>query len=339
MTKRPVKLLHVWIAVSTVIILAGIVLFALLGFNNAAERPEKKTFEVEYDVVVESTTDGIETLKSASEAALEKNGISCNGFSRSESVDADNGSRTGGGKLVYTLSAGVSDSALEKAKEAVVNAAAESFPETAEIYVSYHASYDKTFTEAAWRGAIAVAVGAIVALVYVGVRFGIGSALTGLTLCVHDVLVTLGLLAITRIPVYYFAPIVIGALAAAVSLALWLVQCIKMRENFKDPSYAALSAEEAVEQSSKTATKPVLVIAGALAIAFAVFGIVLAGFSAQVGAILLPITCILSVAAGTYSSLLFGPALHVHVKAAFDKIKSKRKRYSGKTKAEKQKEN
>lgn len=338
MTKRPVKLLHVWIAVSSVIILAGIMLFALLGFNHAAERPEKKTFEVEYDVVVENATDGIETLKTASEAALEKFGVSYIGFTKAESIDSSNGSATSGGKLIYTLSASVSDSTLEKAKGAVVSAA-ESFPETAEIYVSYHASYNKTFTEAAWRGAIAVAVGAIVSLVYVGVRFGVGSALTGLTLCVHDVFVALGILAITRIPVYYFAPIVIGALAAAVSLVLWLVQCMKMRENFKDLSYAALSAEEAVEQSSKTAKKTILVVAGALGIAFAVFGIVLAIGGSQLGAILLPLSCILPVAAGAYSSLLFGPALHVHVKAAFDQLKTKQKRYSGKAKAEKQKEN
>lgn len=43
MTKRPVKLLPIWIAVSSVIILAGIILFALLGFNYSAERNARKT--------------------------------------------------------------------------------------------------------------------------------------------------------------------------------------------------------------------------------------------------------------------------------------------------------
>ena len=343
MTKRPVKLLPIFVAISAVIIIAGVILFALLGFNYSAERPEKKTFEVEYGVGVIADDAKIDALNTYCEDAFKENGISVIDAQKTESVNPSNGSVTSGGKLIYTFSANVSDEALEAAKTAVeekVDAAIadETLPETAQVYVSHHASYDLKFTEAAWRGAVAVAVGAIVALVYVGIRFGVGSALTGLTLCVHDVVFSLALLSIARIPLYFFAPIVIGGVAAFMSLLLWLIQCFKMRENFKDPSYATLSAEEAVTESKKTAKKTILVTAGALGIGLAVFGIALAIGGAALGAILLPIVCIIPVGVSLYSSLLFGPALHVHVKAAFDKFKVKHKRYVGKAKAEKAKE-
>lgn len=52
MTKRmkSIKLWPLFTAVSAVIILAGIILYALLGFNTATEKPEYKTFEVQYSV-------------------------------------------------------------------------------------------------------------------------------------------------------------------------------------------------------------------------------------------------------------------------------------------------
>lgn len=337
MTKRPVKMLPVWIAISSVLIIAGILLFALLGFNHSAERRNNVTFEAEYDVVV-LAEEKLDELKETIEKAFKDNGLSVLEFKNVESIDSSNGSPTSGGKLVYTFSANASSDALKAAK-AVVEDYFKTLPEAAQVYADYHESHGSVFTEAAWRGAVAIAVGAVVALVYVGVRFGIGSALTGLTLCVHDVIVTLALLAITRIPLYYFAPMIIGAAAAFVSLLLWIVQCMKMRENFKDPSYAALSAEEAVEQSSKTAQKTIYVISGALGIVLAVIGIALAIAGSATGAILFPIVCILPVGVSVYSSLLFGPALHVHVKAAFDKVSVKRKRYFGRTKAEKNKAN
>ena len=53
MSKKRLNLLPVWAAISAVIIIAGIVLMALLGFNEALGRPESKTFDVYYNVVVD----------------------------------------------------------------------------------------------------------------------------------------------------------------------------------------------------------------------------------------------------------------------------------------------
>lgn len=329
MTKRPIKMLPIWIAISSVIILAGIILFALLGFNTSADRNDRKTFEVEYDVVVDTAENGIETLKDACEAAFKTNGIS---YLTVQDAKAD----PVGGKIIYTFSANTSDEKLGAAKSTVSEFVKTTF-EDAQVYASYHVSYNKSFTEAAWRGAVAVAVGAVAALVYVAIRFGIGSALTGLTLCVHDVLVALGILAVTRIPVLSFMPVIVGALAAFSSLLMWLIQCMKMRENFKNQP-ETVSAEEAIEQSSKTARKTVYFAAASIAIALVIFTVALAIGSGSIGAILFPLVCIIPVGVSVYSSLLFGPALHVPVKTAFDKFKSKHKRRFSRAKAEKKQE-
>ena len=93
---------------------------------------------------------------------------------------------------------------------------------------------------------MALAVAAVVVLVYIGFRFGWGRTLTGLCLTVHDVFLTLALFALTRIPMAAAAPLLVAAAAAVISLLLWMVQCMKMRETFKDPAFRTMDAEEAV---------------------------------------------------------------------------------------------
>ena len=88
MTKRfhTVKLLPVWLSVSGVIILAGIILFALLGFNFSANMPSSKTFEVVYDTPVlveedEAGTPKTELLKTCCEGEFKKLGLTAaNGY-------------------------------------------------------------------------------------------------------------------------------------------------------------------------------------------------------------------------------------------------------------------
>lgn len=334
MTKRfhTVKLLPVWLSVSGVIILAGIILFALLGFNFSANMPSSKTFEVVYDTPVlveedEAGTPKTEILKARCEKEFEKLGLTAES-SRTYEI-------TNGGVLEFTFAGGASEEKLAQAKEAVEAAftsmEANGIWEDCEIFVSVHTHGLQNYSDAQWRGAVALVVGAIVALVYIGVRFGIGGALTGLTVCVHDAFFTLAVLAICRIPLTAYAPLLYAAIAAVLSLILWGVQLFKMRENFKDPAYRELTAAEAVEESGASAWKIILGISVSLAVVFALTGGLAA---AGVRAVLLP--ALIAVAASTYSSLLLAPAVHAHVKNGFDRMAVKRKRYDrGKSKKEK----
>ncbi len=319
------KLLPVWCAISTVIIIAGIIVFALLGFNYDAS--EYKTVEVNYNAVV-TINEKEGELHKICEDAFENNKLSYTKKEITDTLSPNYISKTGEMTLTYTFSKDASDEALNAAVTAIKTQLSQEIYK--DVAVSSHGFASYTFYEAVWRGAIAIAVGAVVALIYIGIRFGVGSALTGLAACVHDVLLTLAVLALTRIPLYAYTPLIFAAIAAVLSLLFWMLQCMKRRENFKDPAYVALSAEEAVAESYKTSYKTGLIAAGVLAVILAVLGAV-----ATAGVRLFMLPAIIPVAVCTYSALVFATSLFVPVKAKFDKIKSKHKRYEGKAKAEK----
>lgn len=320
------KLLPLWIALSALVIVAGIVLYALFGFNYATS--EVKTFEVTYNAVV-AINEKEEDLQSYCEDAFRANGIS---YKNKETVDvlsSTSYSETGETVLRYTFKGSVSDTALDAAETAVKAKLGEN-ELFSDVYVAYHTQESEIFYEAIWRGAIGIAVGAVVALIYIAIRFGLGCALTGLVATVHDAALTLALLAVSRLAVYAYTPLLFAAIAALLSLLLWLVQCMKMRENFKDPAYVTLSAEEAVQESYKTSWKTGLYVSGALAAVLVVLGAVAAS-----GVRLFMLPALIPVAVCTYSSLVVAPAVLVPIKARFDRAKAKRKRYVGKKKAEK----
>ena len=255
MNKRS-KLLYVWVAVSAAILIAGIVLFALFGFNTSFDRPASKTVDVSYNVVVELSEENKNLLSEASEAAFAANGVTYeeklelegqadpNSSSQSEFYPTGNDFT-----LRYVFDADVSSEALANAVTAINEAVdAASLGTGASVTVTTHTLSLQTFNESLWRAAVAVLTGAVVALIYLGVRFGVGCALTGLAAAVNDMLLTLSFFAITRVPVYAFAPWLYAAIAAAASLGLWLVRCMKLRENAKDPAFSALAADEAVAE-------------------------------------------------------------------------------------------
>lgn len=325
MSKRfhSVKLMPVWLAVSAAIIIAGIVLYCLFGFNAQAEYPTAKRFEVSYDTVVTIGENTEEELQKLCEDTFAQNGLKVR---HKQTYEV-----TGGGVLEYTFDGDASKEALQKAQTAVTEAlqAADGIYADADTFVTVHTSENNAFTEASWRGAIAIAFGCVVALVYLGIRFGVASAVTGLIACAHDVLFTLSLFAICRIPVYAYAPLLFAAIAAALSLILWTVQCMKMRENFKDPAYFAMTVPQAVEESSGTALKTEIGMVCVLAVAFALFG----GLATS-GVRLFFLPALIPVAVSAYSSLALAPAIHGHIKKKVA-VSAKKKRYEGaKKKAE-----
>ncbi len=344
MSNKRLRLLPVWAAISAVFVIAGIVLMALLGFNNALDLPESKTFDVYYNVVVDLSEERKASLETYCEDAFREENIS---FAKKQTLEGQAApvsqtqgafSPTGNDFLLrYTFTADVPDTALAAAMQKV-NAdieADDAFAQAtaAETFVSFDALTVQPMNEAVWRGAVAVAVAAVVALIYVAIRFGPGCALTGLVACVNDAFLTLAVFAIARIPVYTFAPMLYAAIAAAVSVTLWLIRCMKLRDDAKTPA-GALSAGECVERAVGATDKTVLLCAGTLLAVLAVG----AACTAATGAAAVFAGALIPVAAGLYSSMLLAPALHVAVKAKFDKLKKRSVRYEGKKKSAKAEE-
>ncbi len=119
--RKTLKFLPVYAALSAVIVIAGIILFALLGFNYGSEKPEFKTFEVQYNVVagIEKYEDQIEKT---CEDAFRANGISFDGKELKNELGGEYSTETGNKLLVYTFSAKTADSALQAAMESVKTA-------------------------------------------------------------------------------------------------------------------------------------------------------------------------------------------------------------------------
>ena len=329
MTKR-LKSLKMWplfVAVSAVIILAGIILYALLGFNTAAEKPCFKTFEVQYDVVA-VINDKDEEIQKICEDVFEEKGLSYDSKTLYDVV-----SPIGSKRLVYEFKTSTDDSVLEAARSAVASKLVFTSEEGNDLdiqkTVTVNTVEGKHFYEAGWRAAVGIAVGAVVGLIYIGVRFGVASALSGLVGSVNSAFFTLGFFAITRIPVFAVGPLLYAAIATIAYIIMWLIHCMKMRDNFKDPEFAKYDTDEAVALSLLTSDKFVYGIAGAFAIVIVLLGLITASTSMM----LLVLPALVAVCASLYSAALFAPSVHVPCKRAIDKFKKRHIRtYSGKKK-------
>lgn len=319
---RPWKLLHIWLAVSAVVIIAGVILMALLGFNTASDDPENLQLEVRYNITVIKSEEPQEQLQTLCENVFEENGISACEMNKTQGVN-DGQDREA---FVFKFSSDVSAETQAKVKEEIDAGVKTLFQDPlTEVYTVWHHESLQSGAGAVWRGAIAV--GLVVALVYVGFRFGVGSALTGLVLSVHDAFFTLSIFAITRIPVYASAPVLYAGIAAVLSVVFWLIHCMKLRD-IKKESQGSVGAEEAVEESFRSSWKKILLFAVLVAVALLLCGVIA---TAGVRAFFLPM--LLCVAVALYSSLLLGPALHIPVKRCFDKFSRKGKaKYVGKQK-------
>lgn len=313
MNKRSInKLLPVWLAISAVFIIAGIILMCLLDFNYSAEIGKKNTVEVDYGVITLNTENGAEQIEDACDKAIKAAGVSV--LNKAYPKDED-GNPVG---IVYEIGADLSAEKLASLKDAVVNATASFAENDSDFAVTVH-NYEiqtRVYGESYWRGALAIGVAVFVALVYIGVRFGVGCALTGLTVCAHDAVLTAALFAVFRIPVYFYAPLVYAALAALVSVILWLLQCMKLKETVKNPEFATNSADEIINKVRRENWLLTVCFAGALAVVAIVAGALATPLSR-----LFFFPLIVPVALPLYSSLVVGPAIHVHVKTAFDKWK------------------
>ena len=320
----PWKRLPIWLAVSAVVIIAGIILMALLGFNTAAEKPDNTKFEDEYNIIVINDEKMQDSIKTYCEDVFESNDLCAADVQTTQGT----GETQDRNAFIYTFTGEVSAEKQAKVKSEVESkiAANEALSaDLVDIYTSWHTETVTSTADHVWRGAIAV--GVVVALVYLGIRFGLGCALTGLAISLHDALFTLAVLAIARIPVYAAAPVWYAAIAALLSLAFWLIHCIKLR-TLKKESQVPLDADTAVEGGYTGAWKWVAVSAGLVAVV-----VLLTGLIATAGVRTMALPLLIAVVAAAYSNLLLGPAIHLHVRRALDKFSRGNKlKYVGKEK-------
>lgn len=315
-------------ALSAVVIIAGVILYALLGFNTALDVPSSKTAEIEYNVV--TITQQEEALQKICEDAFRSAGLSFSEKEVRKNLDSTSFAESNDRTLVYTFG-DVSDETLRSACDAInTSVGVDATYKDAYVFASAHTLQAKSFYEPAWRGAIALAVGAIVALIYVCIRFGVSCAVAGLCCAAHDALFTAAFFAITRIPVFGAGPLLYAAVAAFLSLLLWTLLCGKMKDDFK--AAGTSPSEEVIRNAAASSKKKILFAAGIFAGVVVILGAVAAS-----GASLLLLPAVVGVFVPVYSTLFLGPEICIPIRKAFDKRRERAKKkgaYSGKQKAD-----
>lgn len=330
MTKmKDSKLFAFLAAVSAVILVAGVILYALLGFNTLPDVPASKTVELNYNALVE-IRDKEQALGKLCEDAFKANGLSYTEKESSKLLDSSTLNEGDDSKLVYTFTSGDAEK-FEAAVSAIrTSVAADADFADAAVFVSWHTQEARRLYESSWRGAIALAVGAVVALAYVAIRYGLSCGVAGLVCCAHDALLVPAFFALTRIPVYASAPLLYAAAAAFVSVVLWLAVSAKIKANGK--AAEAYSGEECILRASRESGKTLLIVAIAFAVCILVLGAVAVG-----GTALFILPMLLSVACPLYSATVIGPRVALPIRSALDKRRNEKRNrgaYVGKKKAD-----
>ena len=318
------KKLTLFAVLTALVIVAGIVMYALFGYHYTSDY---KTLEVTYDAIV-TISEKEESLESLCENEISKQGLKYSQKQTSVVRDTTSIGETGDKLLTYTFSSKTDETKLTKIAEAIRTSVKSSYAD-ADIYVSVHAGEGTGFYEAAWRGAVALAVAAVVALIYAAIRYGFANAISALIAAASGALLSAAIFAIVPIPVYAYSPLLYAGIAAVVTLVLWFLQSARMRASFKESDSAALTAEEAVKKACRESRKTLLLFVVPVAVVFILLGAV-----ATSGARLFFLPALVALAVSLFAAMLLGPCVLVPLKEKFDRIKVGRKRYVGKKKAD-----
>lgn len=318
------KCLLMCLVISLVLIVAGAFLFGFLGFNTDSTTQDYTSVEV--------ADNGYMATDSAFRSSLEElclgeieGKYAVGNVSYSDFAGTDP-------HLEFILSEIVGDEEMGTFVEGLESTLStetygdtgRTYGEIADISVTYHNAVYAAHYEQVWRAAIAAAVVLVLLFAYVAIRFKVGMGVTSLIAAVHDVLLTLAVVALCRISAG--APLVcVAVFAMLFSMFLNLKVFGKMRKDFRLDERKDLSAKDAIELSVRESRKGVFIasiLAAAAIVVLAVVGII-AGFdlfSFMIAALVAVIAC-------TYSSLVLSPTIYTLIKEKSDAARARKARY------------
>lgn len=310
------KSFFVCLAVSLALIIAGAFMFGFLGFNPDSTTKDHAVIEVSDSGYMAFQTDFREELQNYCTDRIS---------AEYDVAGVDyNSSTSAGGVIEYVLRSGTPTQEFLDTLRGEIAASGIEGIDIADVSVSVHNVENEGYTQYIWRTAIAGGVALVILFAYVAIRFRVGMGVSALVAAVHDVLLTLAVVALLRIPAGV-ALIGVAAFSLLLSAILNLTVLGRMRSDFRNQP-EGLSARDAVAQSVAASRKNVLVIAVTMAAVWVVFGVI----GAIVGMDLLTIMlcALMSVVVSTYSSLIFMPALYACIKEKSDAKKADKARYN-----------
>ena len=292
---KTVKKTTLWSVIIAIVLAAAIVVCALLGFNKNVALQDQKTMTVSLNAYIYNTQ--LEEVKEDLEEKLDANYVLEGSMSGDVSellfvFDSD--------KDLTALKAQVETYLADKKANAEGWANAKysvsiSDEEATAVLAKYYVL----------RAAIAGAVLAVLAFVYVSIRYKLGGGIVAGASVLLAMLLTAGVIVLARVPVtsmVAYAIAVAGLLAAASGLfTLNKIRSAQKEDSLEDTVVASI------------ATKETLYVAAVVAV-----GIILVGALGGAAALWFAVSALIAVVASVAISLVFAPAMYLSVQTAFD---------------------
>ena len=295
-----------WInlVVSIVLIAVGAFLVGFVGFNGDSTRSD--TYVIEVRDMLRLSDDARDALQEYCEGEL---GDSCTVLTSK----ASESSATGATVLEFSVTADSVDDLVtiaESLETSIASASIDGVDATL-VTVSYHESVNAPYYTYLWRTAIGLGVSLVVLFVYAAIRFKLSAGLAITVASVHDVLLTLALVAICRVPagVGLIGVAVFSFLLSAFLNSFVFGQVRRMRkEEATRDLPASVMAAEAVRNNRK------LVIM--TAVFAAVFCVILGVVGLFIGLDLtwIMLATLIAAVVSVCSSLFLSPSMYVVLK-------------------------
>lgn len=314
MTKINAKItgkLPVWLAIPAAIILAGLILFFVLGFQPAATVSDSSSLVITHDAYVNADDSLGEQLQSICEEKISA--------AKLKTVSSKKVSTSTGGEIEYVFSSSVSEETLTALWNDIETALQSDETLSASRYTgSVHVSEMQYGGAYIGRAAIAASVALALAFIYVAIRYRLSMGLSTLIVGIFDVAAMLALTVILRIPVTP-ALATVAIFATFYSVLVSMTAFNKIRALLKSEEFSSMPAAEAVEKANAQSMKNIWLLGGIVVVFLAVLS-VFGGSAIRVFA--LPAIC--GVVMSTYSGTLLAPSLVAAFAICGENVKAKR---------------
>lgn len=303
--------LPVWLAVPAVLIIAGLVIFFLLGFQPSATIADSRSLIVSHDQYINADEELKDAFVDVCLAEIKDADVNL--------IDYDISQTETGGYVEFRFAPETEQATLSSLLTEMLAAVdADAELSNGNYSGSLHDNVSQYAYDYIWRAAVSGAVGLAIAFLYVTVRYRFSMGVAALAAGVLDTAMMLALVLILRIPVT-------TVLSAAAIFAVFysvLVSCVafgRMRALLKSEEYADKPVSESMSAVAGAGVKPVVILGVASVVFFAALSIFC---GAAVRAFTLP--AVFAIAASTFSGVLLSPSLATAVRSCGDKMRAKR---------------
>ena len=298
MTKT-VKKGTLWSVLVVIVLVAASVVCALLGVNKSASMKDVNTLTVSMNRYV--YTMKLDVVESACES----------GFAGNKALYQIEGDMSGDNcEIVYVFESNVNLTYIEKNVENNLSAKTQPGAELEGSFINVTTGSEVVLASvadgAAVRAAIALAVFAVLALIYVSIRYHIGAGIVTAIATVLGAALTTAIILLARIPVTT-SVIYVGAIGALLSAGFALLTLAKIRSVDSDDAVEAVASGVATKEIN---TFSILAIVALIVVAVASF----IGAGAISTVVWFAVMAIVAVIVAWFLGIVYVPALYLPFK-------------------------